>query len=105
MHIEELLRGIDKNRATRDHGRGIENIPTCPTCSRATLLIEHEYQPQIFLGFYKDSEPEREREGTYFTCEWCGSPIDPRDVPEQAPRKPAVSAGGESDEEWARRVA
>lgn len=105
MYTEELLRVIDKERELDriGGGRGMDNIPTCPTCSRATLLIEHEYQPQILLGFYGDSEPERE--GSYFTCEWCGADIDESEVSPKAPRKPAISAGGEPEDEWARRVA
>lgn len=92
---------VQKRIATSDEGRGMENIPNCPTCSRPTLLIEHEYQPQLKL--IPDDEPEPEQ--TYFTCEWCNSVIDPRDVSDRAPRKPAASSGGESEAERARRMA
>ena len=92
---------VQKRIATLDEGRGMENIPNCPTCARPTLLIEHDYQPQLRL--IADGEPERE--GVYFTCEWCNSEIDPRDVSERAPRKPASNAGWEDETERARRMA
>ena len=98
---EAFAHSIDKLRGTADEGRGMENIPTCPSCSRSNLLIEHEYQPQLRL--ISDGEPEQE--GVYFTCEWCNSVIDPRDVSEQAPRKPAASEGWEDETERARRIA
>jgi hypothetical protein len=101
LYTEELLRSIDKLKATRDEGRGLDSVPTCPTCSRATVLIEHPYTPQLRL-IQDYSEPEHE--ASYFTCEWCGSEIDPRDISERAPRKPAGRAG-EDDLEWARRIA
>ena len=102
MHIEELLCSIDKIHATQDQGRGIENIPTCPTCNRATVLLEHEYTPQLTLIRDNDEEPDSERR--YFTCEWCGAVIDPKDVSERAARKPAGRAG-EDELEWLRRTA
>jgi hypothetical protein len=79
-------------------GRGMESrsCATCPTCDRATVLEVHEYTPQLSLL------AEEQRDGVWYSCEWCGSEIEPRDL--NVPRKPAASAG-EPDEEWARRVA
>jgi hypothetical protein len=105
MHIEELLREMEKLERTKDHGRGLEslNVARCPTCDQATVLIEHEYTPQLRLSL-SDDEPQRE--GTYFTCEWCNSEIDTTYMPlPSMPRKPAVSAGWEPEDEWARRRA
>jgi hypothetical protein len=110
MHIQQLLNQIresehfagrvERRIATLNEGRGMENIPTCPTCNRATVLLEHEYQPQLTLIRSDMEQPVREE--TYFTCEWCGSEI--RDVSPKAARKPAGRAM-ESDVEWARRIA
>ena len=112
MHIEQLLNQIresehfaarvERRIATLDEGRGMENIPTCPTCNRATVLLEHEYQPQLRLIRSDMEEPERE--DTYFTCEWCGSEIDSRDVSDKAARKPAGRVV-EPEIERARRIA
>jgi hypothetical protein len=79
-------------------GRGMDDYATCPTCNRGTVLEVHEYTPQLSLM------AEEQRDGVWFSCEWCGSEIDPGDLGERAPRKPAGNAG-ETDAEWARRVA
>jgi len=88
---------------TLDEGRGMEHIPNCPHCGRPTVITVHEYTPQINFSFaVADEEPERECE--YYTCEWCGSEIDPADVSERAPRKPASRAVETWDEHERRRA-
>ena len=89
------------NARYADEGRGMESLDVarCPTCGRATVLIEHEYTPQLSLI------ASEQRDGAYFTCEWCGAEIDTTYMPLPVmPRKPAGRAG-ETDEEWARRIA
>lgn len=89
MHIEELLRAIDKNKKLADHGRGLDqsNITRCQQCDRPTVAEEHIYTPQrSLLG--------EERDTTYYTCEWCGSEVTPGI---NAPRKPMQSAGSDED--------
>jgi hypothetical protein len=101
MRRREFLIESDRQGA----GRGMESkdYATCPHCDRATVLIVHEYTPQLFLGFFATSEPQTE--GEYYTCEWCEQPIDRSQTNLRMPSKPAASAGWEDDEEWARRVA
>ena len=104
MYTEELLRVIDKEREL-GHTSAVEGEWTTshlPNMQPGYPAHRTQYQPQILLGFYGDSEPERE--GSYFTCEWCGADIDESEVSPKAPRKPAISAGGEPEDEWARRV-
>lgn len=89
MHIEELLRAIDKNRTLADHGRGLDslNITRCQQCERPTVVEEHIYTPQrSLLG--------EERETTYYTCEWCGAEVTPGI---NAPRKAAQTERGDED--------
>jgi DNA-directed RNA polymerase subunit M/transcription elongation factor TFIIS len=89
MHIEELLRTIDKNRKLADHGRGLDrsSITRCQQCERPTVAEEHSYTPQrTLLG--------EERETTYYTCEWCGAEVTPGAM---APKKPAQTARGDED--------
>ena len=78
------------------------HVATCQQCDRATVLIEHEFTPQLTFRL-SDAEPEQE--GTYFTCEWCNSEIEPRETNRRMPRKPAASEGAEDETEWARRTA
>ena len=96
MRRREFLIESDRQGA----GRGMESkdYAICPQCNRGTVLEVHEHTPQLSLM------AEEQRESDWFSCEWCGSEIDPKDLTGRAPRKPAASAG-ETDEEWARRVA
>jgi hypothetical protein len=90
----------DFNTRFADEGRGMEsvNYATCPTCDRATVLIEHEWTPQLTLI------PNEQHGGAYYTCEWCGSEMEPGELAECAPKKPA-SRAGEDELERARRIA
>lgn len=102
LHQQEFAAvSFDRFCASLEEGRGIENIPTCPECRRATVLIEVEYNPQMSLRLRED-EPEREKTGLY--CEWCGAKIDPRSVSEKAPRKPATGEWESFDEQARRRA-
>jgi len=88
---------FDRVRRTRDEGRGMEKIPSCPHCGRATVLLEHGVMPERRMSFSLDSEPERET--SWLQCEWCGSEIDRALVDEKAPRKPAAKAEPDSERE------
>jgi hypothetical protein len=108
LYIENLLRDqelltlrIEAQAKIADNGQGMEslNIARCLTCGRPTVLNEHEYTPQLSFSL-SDNEPEHE--GTWYTCDWCGFEVEPGES--TGPRKPAGHAG-ESDEDWARRVA
>jgi uncharacterized protein with PIN domain len=89
-----------RNLRFAGEGRGLESsqYARCPTCDRATVLIEHEWTPQLSLI------PSEQRDATYYTCEWCGSEIEPGELAERAPKKPAGRAG-EDEIERARRIA
>jgi len=92
--------------AVRDEGRGLENVPTCPHCGRATVLMEIDYTPQLTFGFVREIEPARE--ASYLACEWCGTEITREelgDLAERAPRKPAASSGFQQFDEWVQRGA
>jgi hypothetical protein len=88
-----------RNARFADEGRRLEDISTatCPECDRATVVLEHEYTPQLHLM------PSEDRETTWYQCEWCGAEIMPELVNGRASRKPAGRA--ESEMEWARRQA
>ena len=100
MHISNLLYELRQQEmadlrfenflASADHGRGLDressSTTICQHCDRATVVIEHEFTPQISFR-HGDEQPEGE--GTYYTCEWCGSVVDPANVHPATPRKPA----------------
>ena len=104
MRQEQMLDGIAARQLSEHRGstRGdnSKDYCRCPNCNRATVLIEHTWTPQLKL-----IAPLEEREGEYFTCEWCDAVIDPGELRDRAPKKPAVSVGWESETEWARRMA
>lgn len=97
MHIEELLRTIDRNRNLLHHGGGNDNreYTRCSNCNRPTVAEEHIYTPQRTLFV------EEQRDQTYYTCEWCGAEVEPT---ETTPRKPAHSERGD-EYYWERRTA
>lgn len=103
--MEELRRQemndlhFDRYMARADEGRGLEDITTatCEHCNRATVVLEHVFTPQRKLF-------SEEREQTYYTCEWCGSELDPETFNGGTQRKPAGRAG-EDEMERARRRA
>jgi len=109
LHQQELAQVSSANfLRSLGHGRGLDNVPTCPHCKRATILIEVEFTPQLMLGFFTTEEPERE--ASYLACEWCGTEITREQLElelgeraERAPRRPAK--GWEPEDEWVRRRA
>jgi hypothetical protein len=109
LHQQELAAiAHDNFQRTLDHGRGLDNVPTCPHCKRATILIEVEFAPRVRLGSFRTEEPERE--ASYLACEWCGTEITREQLElelgeraERVPRKPAK--GWEPEDEWVRRRA
>jgi hypothetical protein len=98
---EQAALAHDRFLATRDEGRGMENIPTCPHCRRATILIEVPETRQLRF-ILREDEAERLAPGLH--CEWCGSEIDPAVVAATAPRKPATGEWEPWDEMIRRRA-
>lgn len=103
MRDEESLHArTDLIRQSDHHGSTRANLDAeytrCPHCDRATVLIEHEWTPQLSM------EPSEDRQAIYFTCEWCNGEIEPAVIAPKTPRKPATSAGWEDETEWARRL-
>lgn len=109
LHVRNLMEEMrqqemselrfDRYQAQADEGRGLEDITTarCPECNRATVVLEHVFSPQRKLF-------SEEREQTYYTCEWCGSELDPESFNGGTQRKPA-GREGEDEMERARRRA